>query len=88
MSSGARLVNGRSSVDSPFLWSRPSILHKSSPRGGDNVPDNDSESGEEQYLRWVDEVSGASSDGGNMSSDAGDPAAATAAPLTTPGPEK
>ena len=42
------------------------------------MPDNDSESGEEQYLRWVDEVSGASSDGGNTSSDAGDPAAATA----------
>ena len=42
------------------------------------MPDNDSESGEEQYLRWVNEVSGASSDGGDTSSDAGDSAAATA----------
>ena len=42
------------------------------------MPDNDSESGEEQYLRWVNEVSGASSDGGDTSSGAGDSAAATA----------
>ena len=42
------------------------------------MPDNDSESGEEQYLRWVNEVSGASSDGGDTSSGAGDSAAAKA----------
>ncbi|MGA0183958.1 MAG: hypothetical protein ACO3MK_05815, partial [Candidatus Nanopelagicales bacterium] len=34
------------------------------------MPDNDSESGEEQYLRWVNEVLGASGEGGDGSSDA------------------
>ena len=49
------------------------------------MPDNDSESGEEQYLRWVNEVSGASSDGGDTSSGAGDSAAATAGTSDDPG---
>ena len=40
------------------------------------MPDNDSESGEEQYLRWVNEVLGASGEGGDGSSDAGGSAAA------------
>ena len=34
------------------------------------MPDNDSETGEEQYLRWVNEVLGASGEGGDGSSDA------------------
>ena len=34
------------------------------------MPDNDSESGEEQYLRWVNEVLGASGEGDDRSSDA------------------
>lgn len=41
------------------------------------MPDNDSESGEEQYLRWVNEVMGASGNGGDASSDAGGSAAAS-----------
>ena len=45
------------------------------------MPDNDSESGEEQYLRWVNEVLGASGEGGDASSDAG--GSATGAPATS-----
>jgi len=43
------------------------------------MPDNDSESGEEQYLRWVNEVLGASGEGGDGSSDA------TGSATTAPG---
>ncbi|MEK9956970.1 MAG: hypothetical protein VW780_09410, partial [Actinomycetota bacterium] len=45
------------------------------------MPDNDSESGEEQYLRWVNEVLGASGEGGDGSSDA--TGSATTAPGAT-----
>jgi hypothetical protein len=40
------------------------------------MPDDDSESGEEQYVRWVNEVLGASGEGGDGSSDTAGSAAA------------
>ena len=52
------------------------------------MPDNDSESGEEQYLRWVNEVLGASGEGGDGSSDAGGSAAAASVASDDTGSEE